>query len=159
MDSNIRFPVAEIVIEGSSANSSLRQSVTRRRRKYAQRGRFAPDSLLEGDGFEPSVPRRIFLAAPSILPIHRGDINRLPRERDRCSNPSPSTATRSTTASSRMRQSVRRSSRLEAEILLLQGAYRRWMAQHGRSSVGLSEPLPENGAKPGFSRRFAMRRA
>src|ERR1700737_3583762 len=51
------------------------------------------------------------------------------------------------------------SSRLEAEILLLQGAHRRWMAQHGRSSVGLSEPLPENGAKPGFSRRFAMRRA
>ena len=30
------------------------------------------------------------------------------------------------------------SSRLEAEILLLQGAHRRWMAQHGRSSVGLS---------------------
>ena len=30
------------------------------------------DSPLEGDGFEPSVPRRIFLAAPSILPIHRG---------------------------------------------------------------------------------------
>src|ERR1700731_2105035 len=29
-------------------------------------------------------------------------------------------------------------SRLEAEILLLQGAHRRWMAQHGRSSVGLS---------------------
>src|SRR5580704_17679145 len=51
------------------------------------------------------------------------------------------------------------SARLEAEILLLQGAHRRWMAQHGRSSVGLSEPLPENGAKPGFSRRFAMRRA
>src|SRR6202035_1392478 len=51
------------------------------------------------------------------------------------------------------------SSRLEAEILLLQGAHRRWMAQHGCSSVGLSEPLPENGAKPGFSRRFAMRRA
>ena len=58
MDSNIRFPVAEIVIEGSSANSSLRQSVTRRRRKYAQRGRFAPDSLLEGDGFELPVPER-----------------------------------------------------------------------------------------------------
>jgi hypothetical protein len=51
------------------------------------------------------------------------------------------------------------SSRLEAEILLLQGAHRRWMAQHGRSSVGLSEPFPENGAKPGFSRGFAMRRA
>jgi hypothetical protein len=30
------------------------------------------------------------------------------------------------------------SSRLEAEILLLQGAHRRWMAQHGRSSVTLS---------------------
>ena len=29
-------------------------------------------------------------------------------------------------------------SRLEAEILLLQGAHRRWMAQYGRSSVGLS---------------------
>jgi hypothetical protein len=52
MDSNIRFPVAEIVIEGSSANSSLRQSVTRRRRKCVQRGRFAPDSLLGGNGFE-----------------------------------------------------------------------------------------------------------
>ena len=29
-------------------------------------------------------------------------------------------------------------SRLEAEILLLQGAHRRWMEQHGRSTVGLS---------------------
>jgi hypothetical protein len=52
MDSNIRFPVAEIVIEGSNANSPLRQTVTRRRCKCAQRGRFAPDSLLEGNGFE-----------------------------------------------------------------------------------------------------------
>jgi hypothetical protein len=30
------------------------------------------------------------------------------------------------------------SSRLEAEILLLQGAHRRWLDQHGRSMVGLS---------------------
>ena len=29
-------------------------------------------------------------------------------------------------------------SRLEAEILLLQGAHRRWMEQHGRSTVGLT---------------------
>ncbi len=29
-------------------------------------------------------------------------------------------------------------SRMEAEILLLQGAHRRWMEQHGRSTVGLS---------------------
>jgi hypothetical protein len=29
-------------------------------------------------------------------------------------------------------------SRLEAEIVLLQGAHERWMAQHGRSTVGLS---------------------
>ena len=29
-------------------------------------------------------------------------------------------------------------SRLEAEILLFQGAHRRWMEQHGRSTVGLS---------------------
>ena len=29
-------------------------------------------------------------------------------------------------------------SRLEAEILLLQGAHRRWIEQHGRSTVGLS---------------------
>ena len=29
-------------------------------------------------------------------------------------------------------------SRLEAEILLLQGAHQRWMEQHGRSTVGLS---------------------
>jgi hypothetical protein len=28
--------------------------------------------------------------------------------------------------------------RLEAEILLLQGTHRRWVAQHGRSTVGLS---------------------
>jgi hypothetical protein len=30
--------------------------------------RFAVDSLLEGDGFEPSVPRKNFWAAPSIPP-------------------------------------------------------------------------------------------
>jgi hypothetical protein len=29
-------------------------------------------------------------------------------------------------------------SRLEAEVLLLQGAYQRWMAQHRRSTIGLS---------------------
>jgi hypothetical protein len=29
-------------------------------------------------------------------------------------------------------------SRLEAEILLLQGAHRRWVEQHGRSTVGLT---------------------
>ena len=29
-------------------------------------------------------------------------------------------------------------SRMEAEILLLQGAHQRWVAQHGRSTVGLS---------------------
>jgi hypothetical protein len=29
---------------------------------------FASDSPLEGDGFEPSVPRKFFLAAPSIDP-------------------------------------------------------------------------------------------
>ena len=29
-------------------------------------------------------------------------------------------------------------SRLEAEVLLLQGAHQRWMVQHGRSTVGLS---------------------
>lgn len=29
-------------------------------------------------------------------------------------------------------------SRMEAEILLLQGAHRRWLEQHGRSTVGLS---------------------
>ena len=32
-------------------------------------------------------------------------------------------------------------SRLEAEILLLEGAHRRWMEQHGRSTVGLSGRL------------------
>src|SRR5580700_862174 len=53
-----RFPVAKSSSEGSNANSSLRQTVTRRPCKCAQRGRFAPDSLLEGDGFERSVPGR-----------------------------------------------------------------------------------------------------
>jgi hypothetical protein len=42
------------------------------------------------------------------------------------------------------------SSRLEAEILLLQGAHRRWMAQHGRSSVGLSEPFARKWRKTGI---------
>src|ERR1700730_4436039 len=58
MDANFRFPVAKSSSEGSNANSSLRQTVTRRPCKCAQRGRFAPDSLLEGDGFELPVPER-----------------------------------------------------------------------------------------------------
>ena len=57
MDSNFGFPVAKSSSEGSNANSSLQKTVTRRPCKCAQRGRFAPDSLLEGAGFEPSVPR------------------------------------------------------------------------------------------------------
>src|SRR6202040_660005 len=86
--SNIRFPVAEIVIEGSNANSSPRQTVTRRRCKCAQRGRFAPDSLLEGNGFELQ-----FLVAR--LSNVMGDGPAVPRSERICrgterSNPSPS---------------------------------------------------------------------
>ena len=45
---------------------------------------FAVDSLLEGDGFEPSVPRQVFLAAPSIhAQFTFRNINRLARDRDR----------------------------------------------------------------------------
>ena len=90
MDSNIRFPVAEIVIEGSNANSPLRQTVTRRRCKCAQRGRFAPDSLLEGNGFELQ-----FLVAR--LSTVMGDGPAVPRSERICcgtegSNPSPSSS-------------------------------------------------------------------
>jgi len=46
--------------------------------------RFAGDSPLEGDGFEPSVPRQVFLAAPSIhAQFTFRNINRLARDRDR----------------------------------------------------------------------------
>jgi hypothetical protein len=38
-------------------------------------------------------------------------------------------------------------SRLEAEILLLQGAHQRWMEQHGRSTVGLSGLAIGNSAR------------
>ena len=96
MDSNIRFPVTEIVIEGSNANSSLRQTVTRRRCKCAQRGRFAPDSLLEEAGFEPSVPRQgtaFFTEGNELYPLpinhqvgdHASGEKRLSRgRRNRC---------------------------------------------------------------------------
>ena len=47
-------------------------------------GRFAADSALEGDGFEPSVPRQVSLAAPSIPAQFTSlNINRLARDRDR----------------------------------------------------------------------------
>jgi hypothetical protein len=50
----------------------------------AQLRRFAVDSPLEGDGFEPSVPRQVFLAAPSIpAQFTFRNINRLARNRDR----------------------------------------------------------------------------
>jgi hypothetical protein len=45
-----------LLLVGTRFEPYLRQTVTRRRCKCAQRSRFAPDSLLEGDGFEPSVP-------------------------------------------------------------------------------------------------------
>jgi hypothetical protein len=46
--------------------------------------RFALDSALEGDGFEPSVPRQVFLAAPSIpAQFTFRNINRLASDRDR----------------------------------------------------------------------------
>jgi len=48
------------------------------------RYRFVPDSPLEGDGFEPSVPRKIFGLPPSIPPQFTfRNINRLPRDRYR----------------------------------------------------------------------------
>ena len=46
--------------------------------------RFVDDSPLEGDGFEPSVPRQIFFGRPSIpAQFTFRNINRLPRDRDR----------------------------------------------------------------------------
>jgi hypothetical protein len=41
---------------------------------------FVPDSPLEGDGIRTIGTRRIFLASPSIPPIHLRNINRLPRD-------------------------------------------------------------------------------
>jgi hypothetical protein len=53
------------------------EAVVHRNRKFA-------DSPLEGDGFEPSVPRQVFLAAPSIpAQFTFRNINRLARDRDR----------------------------------------------------------------------------
>jgi hypothetical protein len=50
----------------------------------AEEVEFAVDSSLEGDGFEPSVPRQVFLAAPSIhAQFTFRNINRLARDRDR----------------------------------------------------------------------------
>jgi transposase len=53
-----RGDLIKIVWHDGIGMSLYAKRLERGRCKCAQRGRFAPDSLLEGTGFEPSVPGR-----------------------------------------------------------------------------------------------------
>jgi hypothetical protein len=67
----------------ASAASAGKRGVTIAQSRRETDIGFAADSLLEGDGVEPSVPPQNFLAAPSIPQFTFRNINRLPRDRDR----------------------------------------------------------------------------
>jgi class 3 adenylate cyclase len=69
---------------GRIVKTTGRATVGERTAPVCSRGSGLYDSPLEGDGFEPSVPRQVFLAAPSIpAQFTFRNINRLARDRDR----------------------------------------------------------------------------
>ena len=88
---------------------------------------------------DPAFQRRVILTALGMLVEDGGPVRIIdfpdddPRARD---NPAWQPPFMPGAIASGSAKSL--ASRLEAEILLLQGAHRRWMEQHGRSTVGLS---------------------
>jgi hypothetical protein len=88
---------------------------------------------------DPAFQKRVLLAALNML-VEGGEPVRIidfpdddPRAR-----PDPAWHPPFMSAAVASGSAVSLASRLETEILLLQGAHRRWVEQHGRSTVGLS---------------------
>jgi hypothetical protein len=88
---------------------------------------------------DPAFQKRVILSALRLLERGSGPViiedfvDDDPRARPDPAWRSPLTAA---TVAASSAESL--ASQLEAEVLLLQPAYRRWVAQHGRSTVGLS---------------------
>jgi hypothetical protein len=88
---------------------------------------------------DPAVQRRVVLAALGMLVENGGPVRIIdfPDDDPRaCPDPAWQPPFIPATVASGSAESL--ASRLEAEILLLQGVHGRWIEQHGRSTVGLS---------------------
>jgi hypothetical protein len=88
---------------------------------------------------EPEFQRRVVLAALGMLVEDGGPVRIIDfPDDDPRARPDPAWQLPFIPATVANGSAESLASRLEAEILLLQGAHRRWMEQHGRSTVGLS---------------------
>ncbi len=88
---------------------------------------------------DPAFQRRVVLAALGMLVEGGGPVRIIDfPDDDPRARPDPAWQPPFMPAAIANGSAVSLASRLEAEILLLQGAHRRWIEQHGRSTVGLS---------------------
>ena len=100
-----------------------------------------------GPPSDPAFQRRVVLAALGMLLEDGGPvrITDFPDDDPRA-RPDPAWQQPFIPASIADRSVESLASRLEAEVLLLQGSHERWTAQHGRSTIGLSGlPIRECG--------------
>ena len=88
---------------------------------------------------DPAFQRRVVLAALGMLVEDGGPVRIIDfPDDDPRARPDPAWQPPFILATVANGSAESLASRLEAEILLLQGAHRRWTEQHGRSTVGLS---------------------
>jgi hypothetical protein len=88
---------------------------------------------------DPAFQRRVVLAALGMLVEDGGPVRIIDfPDDDPRARPDPAWQPPFMPAAIANGSAESLASRLEAEILLLQGAHRRWIEQHGRSTVGLS---------------------
>jgi len=88
---------------------------------------------------DPAFQRRVVLAALGMLVEDGGPVRIIDfPDDDSRARPDPAWQPPFIPATVANGSAESLASRLEAEILLLQGAHRRWTEQHGRSTVGLS---------------------
>jgi hypothetical protein len=97
---------------------------------------------------DPAFQRRVVLAALGMLVEDGGPvrISDFPDDDPRA-RPDPAWQPPFMPAAVASGDAQSLASRMEAEILLLQGAHRRWMEQYGRSTVGLSGLAIGDGAR------------
>jgi hypothetical protein len=92
-----------------------------------------------GPPSDAAFQKRVLLAALAMVVEGGGPVRIVDfPDDDPRAQPDPAWRPPSMPAAVANASAVSLASRLEAEILLLQGAYQRWKAQHGRSPVGLS---------------------
>ncbi len=92
-----------------------------------------------GPPSEPAFQKRVILSALRLLELENGPVIIEDfADDDPRAQPDPAWRPPLTAATVAASSAESLASQLEAEVLLLQRAYRRWVAQHGRSTVGLS---------------------